>query len=135
MVATASLERRHLGSGLGQPCYRESEETRVVSCHTAVVMVVGDLDAALLPEFQLLLDRALAISYHSVVIDLSLVAFLSLEAASALGPAQERASGNRLELSVVAGSRAVERALEITGMDALVRTDTVDTPAPLALPS
>ncbi|WP_169922274.1 STAS domain-containing protein [Rhodococcus maanshanensis] len=99
--------------------------------------VEGDLDAALLPEFQLLLDRALTISSHAVVIDLSAVQFLSAEAASTLGPAQERAAGNRLELSVIAGSRAVERALEITGMRALTRPGGPSTgiPAPVALPS
>ncbi|MGW0176309.1 STAS domain-containing protein [Rhodococcus sp. NPDC003322] len=122
MLATATLERRFVGSRLGRDPL--AEDTRMsAGCHTAVVIVVGDLDAALLPTFLDVLDRALTISRHSVVIDLSAVQFLSAAAALALGPARERAWLDHLDLSVLVESRGVERALEVTGMRNLVRCD------------
>ncbi|MGW5072572.1 STAS domain-containing protein [Rhodococcus sp. NPDC004095] len=111
-----------MGSPLGRDPLSDDAGT-LTGCHTAVVIVVGDLDAALLPTFLNVLDRALTISQHSVVVDLSAVQFLSAAAALALGPAQERAWRDHLDLSVLVESRGVERALDATGMRELVRCD------------
>lgn len=125
MLATAVLER-HFGEKRLRPGPIPGEAGSPEAgspawCDTAVVIVAGDLDAALLPAFLEVLDRALTISCHSVVVDLSAVRFLSASAALALGPAQERAWRDHLDLTVLVTSREVERALDVTGMRALMR--------------
>ncbi len=81
-----------------------------------VMSVAGALDMVTVTRFsRLLLDR-LSSTVHVVVLDLSAVSFLGVDAIKVLAQADLRAQIEGKRLSLVTGVRAVDRPLEVLGM-------------------
>ncbi|MBA8827050.1 anti-anti-sigma factor [Saccharopolyspora lacisalsi] len=81
-----------------------------------VMSVAGALDMVTVTRFsRLLLDR-LSSTVHVIVLDLSEVSFLGVEAIKVLAQADLRAQIEGKRLSLVTGVRAVDRPLEVLGM-------------------
>ncbi|MEV6279550.1 STAS domain-containing protein [Nocardia sp. NPDC051832] len=83
---------------------------------SVVLRVEGELDAAVYPQFRATLDEAIDAGAPTVVIDLRAARFLSLRAAASLGAVRQRAACNGVDLRIVAGRPAIERAFELTGV-------------------
>jgi anti-sigma B factor antagonist len=84
-----------------------------------VVRVSGDLDLATSPRFSETLAGARAASH--VVIDLTGCTFLDSSGVRALVQATRKIPESERRVDLVAGSPAILRVLEITGLDRMVR--------------
>ncbi|WP_433191745.1 STAS domain-containing protein [Nocardia sp. CA-107356] len=84
-----------------------------------VIRAEGELDAAALPEFRAMLERAVTTRCHAVVLDLRATRFLSIRAAATIGAITHRASHGGPNVRIVAGRREVDRVLTVTGVRAV----------------
>ncbi len=84
-----------------------------------VVRAEGELDAAALPEFRAMVERAIASRCHAVVLDLRATKFLSIRVAVTIGAIKQQAAHGGPDLRIVAGRREVDRVLAITGVRAM----------------
>ncbi|WP_433716126.1 STAS domain-containing protein [Nocardia sp. CA-084685] len=84
-----------------------------------VVRAEGELDAAALPEFRAMLERAVATRCHAVVLDLRATKFLSIRVAAAIGAITERVAHGGPAVRIVSGRQEIERVLAVTGVRAL----------------
>ncbi|MFE7722912.1 STAS domain-containing protein [Nocardia rhizosphaerihabitans] len=80
-----------------------------------------ELDAARMPPFFSLLDRAVHSSARVVVVDLRETEFLSIRIAAMLGSAKCEAWAAGVDLRLLTGGREVERALDLVGVRPLFR--------------
>ncbi|MFJ4657294.1 STAS domain-containing protein [Nocardia sp. NPDC088792] len=81
-----------------------------------IVRAEGELDAAVEAEFTATLAQAMAGGAQAVVVDLRRARFLSIRVAAGLITAKRASAACDVDLRVVAGRRAVERVLEVTGI-------------------
>ncbi|MFI1914145.1 STAS domain-containing protein [Nocardia sp. NPDC020380] len=81
-----------------------------------IVRAEGELDAAVEAEFTATLAQAVAGGAQAVVVDLRRARFLSIRVAAGLIVAKRAAAACDIDLRLVAGRRAVERVLEVTGI-------------------
>ncbi|MFX0578007.1 STAS domain-containing protein [Nocardia nepalensis] len=84
-----------------------------------VVRAEGEVDAAALPEFRAMLERAVNTRCHAVVLDLRATKFLSIRAAATIGALTKQAAHGGPAVRIVTGSRDVDRVLAITGVRAV----------------
>ncbi|MFD4462585.1 STAS domain-containing protein [Nocardia sp. NPDC058480] len=80
-----------------------------------------ELDAARMPRFCALLDRAVHSGARVVVLDLRDTEFLSLRVATMLGVAKADAWSRGVDISLLTDGREVERALDLVGVRPLFR--------------
>lgn len=80
-----------------------------------------ELDAARMPRFRSLLDRALRSGAGVVVVDLRDTEFLSIRVAAMLRDAKIEAWAQRVDVRLLTGTREVERALDLVGVRPLFR--------------
>lgn len=80
-----------------------------------------ELDAARMPRFCDLLDRAVRSGARVVVLDLRDTEFLSIRVAALLGTAKADAWAHGVEIRLLTGGREVERALDLVGVRPLFR--------------
>ncbi|MDQ4094420.1 MAG: STAS domain-containing protein [Actinomycetota bacterium] len=85
-----------------------------------VLRVVGELDLATVGRLRGHLDKQLSGAYRVVIVDCTGVSFLSACGIGLLIEIAERARADGIGLWLVADSRVVLRALEVTGADKLV---------------
>ncbi|ASU80210.1 anti-sigma factor antagonist [Actinopolyspora erythraea] len=83
-----------------------------------VVSVFGELDMVTVPRFAELVQQRLESSAPVVVLDLTGVTFLGVEAIKVLAQSDLRAHLTGKRLSLVTGVRAVDRPLEALGLAA-----------------
>lgn len=84
-----------------------------------VIRAEGELDAAALPEFRAMLERAVTARCHAVVLDLRATRFLSIRAAATIGAITNRAARGGPNVRIVSGRREVDRVLAVTGVRAI----------------
>lgn len=84
-----------------------------------VVRAEGELDAAALPEFRALLERAVTTRCHAVVLDLRATKFLSIRVAATIGAIRQHAAHGGPDLRIVSGRREIDRVLAVTGVRAV----------------
>ena len=90
--------------------------------HEAVVLTVGgQLDAAGLPHLSEVLWPRLMSASGTLVVDLSAVEFLGVDALELLNQAHLRAAAGGLAVLVVATGHEARHALHMAGLDALCR--------------
>ncbi|MFD3595633.1 STAS domain-containing protein [Nocardia sp. NPDC058640] len=80
-----------------------------------------ELDAARMPRFAALLERALRSGARVVILDLRDTEFLSIRVAAQLGVAKAQACAHGVDLRLLTGTREVERALDLVGVRPLFR--------------
>ncbi|WP_446221923.1 STAS domain-containing protein [Nocardia sp. IBHARD005] len=80
-----------------------------------------ELDAARMPRFCALLDRAVRSGARVVVLDPRDTEFLSLRVATMLGLAKADAWARGVDIRLLTGGREVERALHLVGVRPLFR--------------
>ncbi|QGK70700.1 STAS domain-containing protein [Allosaccharopolyspora coralli] len=93
---------------------------------TAVITVVGELDAASAPRLDELLHTRLRSALSNVVVDLTGLEFLCVDALRTLAVANRRADAQNISLSIMDGPPCVERAFAA----AEAALDTVEPPRP-----
>ena len=89
---------------------------------TAVVHVLGELDSLNVARLQELLMPRLASTLRTLVVDLSHVTFLGVDALRVLNTAHHRAKAHGKSLRLVTGPAAVDRALLAAGLADVVET-------------
>ncbi|MFD6394248.1 STAS domain-containing protein [Nocardia sp. NPDC060259] len=80
-----------------------------------------ELDAARMPPFLALLDRAVHSSARIVVVDLRETEFLSIRVAAMLSTAKSEAWAAGVDIRLLTDGREVERALDLVGVRPLFR--------------
>ncbi len=80
------------------------------------VVCVGEVDCSTVPALRRAVDEALAARPHAVVVDLEAVTFLDSAGLSVLAVAHRTAGRAGVRLRVLVGTRAVTRALQVTGL-------------------
>jgi anti-sigma B factor antagonist len=80
------------------------------------LVLVGEVDCATAPLLRDELERAFATGPRTVVVDLGAVTFLDSAGLSSLAIAHRTAVGQGTRLRVLVGTRAVARALQVTGL-------------------
>lgn len=78
--------------------------------NSAVITVVGELDAASAPRLDELLHTRLRSTLSTVVVDLTGLEFLCVDALRTLAVADRRAEAQNISLSITGGPPCVERA-------------------------
>ncbi|MFC6010900.1 STAS domain-containing protein [Nocardia lasii] len=86
-----------------------------------VLRADSELDAARMPRFRTLLDRAVRSGRPVIVLDLRDTEFLSIRVAALLGAAKTTAWADGVEIRLLTGTREVERALDLVGARPLFR--------------
>jgi anti-anti-sigma factor len=86
---------------------------------TAVVIPIGELDIDTAPTLEHGLEQAFHSGSDSVVLDLRELEFIDSSGLRTLLTARRRAETSRKPFSLVAGSRALERTLEIAGVHSM----------------
>ena len=92
---------------------------------SAVVRAVGEIDSTTAPLLDQHLVALLDTDVRELTVDLGGVTFLDSAGLCALATAHRRAVRQDVRLRVLAGSRAVIRPLQITGLWALLRAEQV----------
>jgi anti-sigma B factor antagonist len=87
---------------------------------TIVISVEGELDFATAPEFERELVNAVRYASGRVVVDLTATTFFDSSAIRALVAGSRRLEASGAETCVVCSGSAVERVLQITGVDRLL---------------
>ncbi len=93
-----------------------SVSTRVEQDGAVTVSATGDIDAYTAPLLRSALDSQLKLGRPQLVIDLSGVQFLGSAGLAALVETQKGANARGIPLQLIATTRAVTRALEVTGL-------------------
>ncbi|MGY1815033.1 STAS domain-containing protein [Blastococcus sp. SYSU D00820] len=83
---------------------------------SACITVSGEVDCSSAPDLRACIDSELTGDVAELVVDLAGVTFLDSAGLSVLAGAHRRAGDAGTRLRVLAGSRAVVRPLEITGL-------------------
>jgi anti-sigma B factor antagonist len=106
------------------------DELLTVDCVTsdgAVRLVLsGEVDCATAPRLRRALDAAFASGPRAVTVDLLAVTFLDSAGLSALAIAHRTAATQDTRLRVLVGTRAVSRALQVTGLWDLLGVEQVE---------
>jgi anti-sigma B factor antagonist len=89
------------------------------------VTAAGEVDSTSAPVLRERLDALLDDGVQEITVDLAAVTFLDSAGLCVLAAAYRRASGQRVRLRVLAGSRAVIRPLQITGLWDLLQVEKV----------
>lgn len=90
---------------------------------TTVVHVTGDLDMLHAPRLDALLAPRLTSTLHTLVVDLSQVTFLGVDALRLLTTAHHHAESQGKSLRLVTGPPAVDRALLAGGLADIIDGD------------
>lgn len=99
---------------------------------TARVTAAGEIDSTSAPVLRERLEPLLDGSVEAFVVDLVQVTFLDSAGLCVLAAAHRRAAAQGVRMQVVAGSRAVIRPLQITGLWALLGATQVEPHAGVA---
>ena len=102
-----------------------SVETHAVD-GAARLVLSGEVDCSTAPLLRRALDTAFADGSRSVTVDLEAVTFLDSAGLSTLAIAHRTAVGNGVRLRVLVGTRAVARALQVTGLWELLAVEQVE---------
>jgi anti-anti-sigma factor len=86
---------------------------------TVVLALGGELDLATLPQLERRLLESEAKRPARILIDLHGLRFIDSSGLHALLSARQRAEEAGWELTLIRGSRAVQRLFELTGVDAM----------------
>jgi anti-sigma B factor antagonist len=89
----------------------------------AIVLVGGELDIAVAPRVAAAVDRLVDIGFTRVVIDLRELIFLDSAGVHTIESAHRSARRRGCAVSLVRGSAAVQRVLEVTGAASLLAFD------------
>ncbi|WP_227981314.1 STAS domain-containing protein [Nocardia spumae] len=81
-----------------------------------VVHVEGEADVSVIGDLRHALEYAAKRARHAVVVDLRNTSFLGIRAAAVLAATEDTCRAAGIELHMVAGSRPVERVLEVVGV-------------------
>jgi anti-sigma B factor antagonist len=92
----------------------------------ARLVLSGEVDCSTAPLLRRALDAAFADGSRSVTVDLEAVTFLDSAGLSTLAIAHRTAIGNGIRLRVLVGTRAVARALQVTGLWELLAVEQVE---------
>ena len=92
----------------------------------ARVVLSGEVDCSTAPLLRRALDAAFANGSRSVTVDLEAVTFLDSAGLSTLAIAHRTAVGSGVRLRVLVGTRAVARALQVTGLWELLAVEQVE---------
>jgi len=84
------------------------------------IRLSGELDLATADEVQRELERVEATDAQSIVLDLSELTFMDSTGVRLLVTAHARARADSDRLTVLRGGRAVQRILQLSGVDALL---------------
>ncbi|WP_316574876.1 STAS domain-containing protein [Nocardia canadensis] len=114
----ASRLRWYLGSSRGWVARRLRRAGRP-GCW--VLFAGPELDAAHRPQLRALLDRTRSSGTRVMVLDLRETEFLSIRVAASLAEIKADAWRHGIELRLVTGGAAAERALELVGVRQLFR--------------
>ena len=98
----------------------------LVTDGTARVVLAGEVDCSTAPRLRHALDAAFAGQPHAVTVDLEAVTFLDSAGLSSLAIAHRTALGQGVRLRVLVGTRAVARALQVTGLWDLLGAEQVE---------
>ncbi len=90
------------------------------------LVLAGEVDCATAPLLRRELDSAFAAGPRTVTVDLEAVTFLDSAGLSALAIAHRTATGQGTGLRVLVGTRAVARALHVTGLWSLLGAEHVE---------
>jgi anti-sigma B factor antagonist len=93
---------------------------------TARLVLAGEVDCSTAPLLRRALDTAFADGACAVTVDLEAVTFLDSAGLSALAVAHRTAIGRGVRLRVLVGTRAVARALQVTGLWELLAVEQVE---------
>ena len=88
----------------------------VLADGAARLVCAGEVDCSTAPDLRRALDDAFAGSPGSVTVDLEAVTFLDSAGLSVLAVAHRTADQTGARLRVLVGTRAVTRALQVTGL-------------------
>jgi len=100
---------------LGQLTLRSEREGEI---HT--ICLIGELDLATADPVQAELERVEATDAAAIVLDLSDLTFMDSTGVRLLVNAQARSRADSNRLTLLRGRAAVQRVLELTGVDALL---------------
>ncbi|SDC79508.1 STAS domain-containing protein [Geodermatophilus telluris] len=92
----------------------------------ARLVLAGEVDCSTAPLLRRALDEAFADGSRSVTVDLEAVTFLDSAGLSTLAIAHRTAVGHGVRLRVLVGTRAVARALQVTGLWELLGVEQVE---------
>ncbi len=92
---------------------------------TARVVCAGEVDCSTAPALRRALDGALAGPVRVVTVDLEAVTFLDSAGLSVLAVSHRTAVQSGARLRVLVGTRAVTRALQVTGLYDLLAVEQV----------
>ena len=125
--------RTSFAAGRGDP--RAGMGLQRPNTSTVVVWVAGELDMQRTPYWAELVTPRFASMISTVVLDLSRVTFLGVDALDVLVTAHHQAHERDINLCLVTGSTAVERGLRATGAHLQAITYRSTTEAVAAHPS
>ena len=100
---------------LGNLTIRSGRESDV---HT--IALSGELDLATADELQLELERVESSDARAIVVDLSRLTFMDSTGVRLLVTAHARSRADADRLTLLRGPRAVQRVLELSGVDTLL---------------
>jgi anti-sigma B factor antagonist len=92
---------------------------------TTRLVLAGEVDCSTAPLLRRALDNAFADGRREVTVDLGAVTFLDSAGLSTLAIAHRTAAGQGARLRVLVGTRAVARALQVTGLWELLGVEQV----------
>ena len=84
------------------------------------IRLIGELDLATADAVQAELERVERSDAHSIVLDLSGLTFMDSTGVRLLVQAHARSRADSHRLSLLRGGRAVQRVMELSGVDALL---------------
>jgi anti-sigma B factor antagonist len=120
LVSPGSIRWEHLSdTACHQPVRFEARITNAPEWDR--LSLVGELDIASAPILQAGFDRVESDSVSVIVVDLRRLSFMDAAGLHVLVEAHERARQGGWRLVVVRGPRPVQRLLELTGFDRLLR--------------
>ena len=90
------------------------------------LVLAGEVDCSTAPLLRRALDTAFAGQPREVTVDLEAVTFLDSAGLSTLAIAHRTAAGQGVRLRVLVGTRAVARALQVTGLWDLLGVEQVE---------
>src|SRR4051812_21130667 len=85
-----------------------------------IVAVSGELDLAAAPQLAATIDKLVDVGFGRIVVDLRPLTFLDSAGVHALISASDTAERRGCALSLVRGSRGVQRIFELTATDSLL---------------
>lgn len=84
------------------------------------VALEGELDLATAPQFEAELERVEATDADAIIVDLSGLTFIDSTGIRSVLAADRRSQSDSNRLTLLRGAAAVQRALEISGVEALL---------------